>query len=298
MAIPSPQPPLPSPDALSRALWRIYNRPGRPSLWVGGGNLPWDDPAFSERMLREHLDDSHGAASRTDTERARQLAWIKSKVDLPPGSLVLDLTCGPGLYAVALAEDGCTVLGVDFAPASIAYARELATAANVADRCTFVEADVRWFEPEAGRYDAVLLLYGQLAVFPRGEAVALLRMAARALQPGGRLIVELLNQDRVDKKSSTWWYTDDTGLWGDRPFLHLGERFWDESAQVSTERYYILDLASAELSEIVLCDQTYALDEVVHLMHDAGFATVSAYLAWDGVPLYDAEEWVVYVAER
>jgi len=26
--------------------------------------FPWDDPAFSERMLKEHLNQSHGAASR------------------------------------------------------------------------------------------------------------------------------------------------------------------------------------------------------------------------------------------
>ena len=46
---------------LGDALWRIYRRPERPQAWVGGGNLPWNDPAFSARMLREHLDESHGA---------------------------------------------------------------------------------------------------------------------------------------------------------------------------------------------------------------------------------------------
>ncbi len=30
----------------------------------------------------------------------------------------------------------------------------------------------------------------------------------------------------------------------------------------------------------------------------AGFGAVSAYAGWAGLPLYDAEEWVVYVAER
>ncbi len=98
------QPPTPDPQSLTQALWRIYNRPDRPALWSGGGNLPWDDPAFSERMLREHLDESHGAASRTTAERALQIAWLWDKLALQPGSRVLDLTCGPGLYAVALAE--------------------------------------------------------------------------------------------------------------------------------------------------------------------------------------------------
>ena len=49
------------PNTLTRALWRIYNRPDPSPLWQGGGNLPWNDPAFSARMLREHLDESHRA---------------------------------------------------------------------------------------------------------------------------------------------------------------------------------------------------------------------------------------------
>ncbi|MEZ4518589.1 MAG: class I SAM-dependent methyltransferase [Chloroflexota bacterium] len=157
---------FPDPLALSQVLWRIYRRPERPPLWVGGGNLPWDDPAFSERMLREHLDQSHGAASRTAVERELQLDWFQSKLGLAAHSRVLDWTCGPGLYAVPLAERGCVVTGVDFGPASIAYARDLATAAGVADLCTFVESDVRDFEPVDGGYDVALFLYGQLAVFP------------------------------------------------------------------------------------------------------------------------------------
>ena len=53
-------------QAFVNALWRLYNRPNQPTPWAYGGNLPWDDPAFSERMLREHLDQTHGAASRVD----------------------------------------------------------------------------------------------------------------------------------------------------------------------------------------------------------------------------------------
>jgi SAM-dependent methyltransferase len=163
-----------TPADFSAVLWRIYNRPDPSPLWQNGGNLPWNDPDFSARMLREHLDESHGAASRQAAERAAQLDWLWAALRLEPGSVVLDLTCGPGLYAVPLAERGCRVTGVDFGPASIAYARQLASAAGVDDRCTFIEQDVRLYEPPAGQFDAVLFLYGQLAVFPPEDAAALL----------------------------------------------------------------------------------------------------------------------------
>lgn len=284
-------------DPLARALWRIYRRPDA-ALWQDGGNLPWNDPAFSARMLREHLDESHGAASRQAAERAAQLDWLWARLELAPGRRLLDLTCGPGLYAVPLAQRGVAVTGVDFGPASIAHARQLAAEAGVAERCTFVEADVRDYEPAAAAYDAALFLYGQLAVFPRQQAAALLGKAARALRPGGRLVVELLDPARIDRKDSTWWFADDKGLWGERPFLHLGERRWEAGERASVERFTTLDLASGALSEIVLCDQSYEVAEMTALLRAAGFAAVKGYPAWEGLPLYDANEWVVYVATR
>ncbi len=279
-------------------MWRIYRRVERPLPWSEGGNLPWDDPAFSARMLREHLDESHGAASRQLTDRQAQIEWLWAKLGLQKGQRLLDITCGPGLYAVELARRGLLVTGVDFGPAAITYARELAAEQGVNGRCTFIQQDVRQMDMAGQQFDAALFLYGQLAVFTREEAGDLLRQAAQALRPGGRLAVELLDQDNVDKTDSRWWYTDDLGLWGGAPYLHLGERFWHAQERLSLERFLILHLETGQLDEVQLCDQTYAIQEMVALMHDAGFSKVETYPAWDGLPLYDAGEWVVYVAER
>lgn len=284
--------------ALAHALWRLYHRPERPQLWRDGGNLPWNDPAFSQRMLREHLDESHGAASRVAAERAQQIDWLWRRLALEPGQRVLDMTCGPGLYAVELARRGCQVVGVDFGPAAIAYAVDWARSNGVAERCRFMEQDVTVWQSDEERYDAALFLYGQLAVFPRDQAQRLLQTIFQALRPGGKLCVELLDQDKVDKQRGSWWFTDDQGLWGSAPFLHLGERFWDEASRASLERFQILHLETGQLDEIILCDQTYAVTEMEQMMQQAGFATVNVYPAWDGLPLYDADEWNVYVAQK
>lgn len=281
---------------LAEALWRVYHRPERPEPWREGGNLPWHEPDFSRRMLREHLDESHAAASRVPTERRLQIDWLWDKLGLRPGDHLLDVTCGPGLYAVEFARRGCRVTGIDFSPASIAHARDLALEEGVADRCLFVEADVRQMRVEPAGFDGALLIYGQLAVFTREDAQMLLQAIARALKPGAALAVELLDQDKVDRKESTWWFTDDRGLWGDAPFLHLGERFWIPEEQLSVERFRIIHLQSGEMSEIDLCDQTYAIEEMVAQMRRAGFSGVEVFRAWDGLALYDAGEWNVYVA--
>lgn len=284
--------------AISNHLWRIFRRPERPFPWSYGGNLPWNEPAFSARMLREHLDESHGAASRVTAERQRQIDWLWQKLGMQVGHTLFDITCGPGLYAVEFAKHGVHVYGIDFGPAAIAYARELAETEGVAKRCRFVEQDIHTMTVEDEQFDAAILIYGQLAVMAQEEAEIVLSKIYRALRPGGKLCLELLNPDKVDKSDSNWWYTGDSGLWGDAPFLHLGERQWHEAEQTSIDRYHIIHLETGDFTEIQLCDRVYTPQEITVMLKTADFQTVYAYPAWEGLAFYDADEWIAYVAQK
>lgn len=42
----------------------IIHRQPNPQPWSEGEKIPWNDPAFSKRMLKEHLSQAHDAASR------------------------------------------------------------------------------------------------------------------------------------------------------------------------------------------------------------------------------------------
>lgn len=57
------------------------------------------------------------------------------------GKRILDVGCGSGRYALALAERGAEVLGIDFSSNMLALAHELAEKCGVAARCRFVHAD-------------------------------------------------------------------------------------------------------------------------------------------------------------
>lgn len=287
-------------DTYRSALWRIYNRSQPAHPWEDGDNLPWNEPDFSERMLREHLDQSHGAASRPWPEILRQVDWFWQQLDLTPGARVLDITCGPGIYSVELARRGAQVTGIDFSPASIRYARALAAQQGVDDRCAFIQADVRAaLTAQAGQgYDATLFLYGQLSVFTRDETATLLRQTAAALRPGGKLVIELLDYERIDQSASNFWFTDDCGLWGDRPFLVLGERFWNAEQRTAIDRFHVLDLETGAMQVIGLPDCGYETEEMLLLLLECGFSSAEAYSAWDNIGLYDAEEWITYVATR
>lgn len=102
---------------------------------------------------------------------------------LSPGR-ALDLACGEGRNAVWLAERGWRVTGVDFSDVAIAKAVELAASRGV--EVEWVVADVLDHEPEPHAFDLVVLLYLQL---PREELLPVARSAARAVAPGGTLVV-------------------------------------------------------------------------------------------------------------
>lgn len=67
------------------------------------------------------------------------LARVLRALDLPPGAAVLDVPCGDGRIALALARAGHRVTGVDIAPAEVAHA----TAAAAGLDARFVAGDLR-----------------------------------------------------------------------------------------------------------------------------------------------------------
>ncbi|MBA7683397.1 hypothetical protein ES703_91761 [subsurface metagenome] len=44
--------------------------------WSEGEKIPWHEPAFSQRMLKEHLSQDHDAASRRSDKIDKQVQWI------------------------------------------------------------------------------------------------------------------------------------------------------------------------------------------------------------------------------
>ena len=100
--------------------------------WAEGERIPWDDPAFSQRILKEHLTQDHDAASRRKVKIKKHVDWIHRHVLGAKPTNILDLGCGPGLYAAPFTKLGHTYTGIDFSPACIDYAIK-----NAIKGCTF-----------------------------------------------------------------------------------------------------------------------------------------------------------------
>ncbi len=249
--------------------------------WAEGENLPWDDPAFSERMLAEHLSQEHDLASRRAETIDQHVRWIHETILESTPTKILDLACGPGLYTARFARLGHTCVGIDFSPASVAYAQAQAERGGLA--CTYRQADVRSADIGEG-YGLVMMVHGQINVFRRSETEGLLASAHAALTDDGVLVLEpqlhdFLHQSGQQGRS---WDSFSSGLFSKQPHLLLRESFWDDATQTCTERFHVIDAATGAVQRYALSTVAYTEEEWVAMLSTAGFGEVTCHPSLTG----------------
>jgi SAM-dependent methyltransferase len=251
----------------------IIKRVTRPAPWSEGDKIPWNDPEFSERMLREHLSQDHDLASRRVEVVKGHIQWIHGHLLGRRSARILDLGCGPGLYANGLARLGHSCLGIDFSPASIRHATEQADRESLS--CTYMHEDVRKAEFGTG-YDLVMFLYGELNVFRPADAATILQKAHAALAPAGTLLLEPHHFAAVEQAGTQppSWHSAEAGLFSERPHLWLQENAWDSPSATATTRWFVVDAATAEVQQLTQTMQAYANEQYGRMLAEAGFVEV------------------------
>jgi ubiquinone/menaquinone biosynthesis C-methylase UbiE len=119
---------------------------------------------------------------------SEDIVEVLREVGLKPGARVLDLGCGKGATARAVARElGCHVTGVDgFAP-FVAEAERAAAAEGLSGRCHLRHADMRAVVREGTVYDAVLLISVGPLFGDHSTTVQALRGCTR---PGGFMVID------------------------------------------------------------------------------------------------------------
>jgi ubiquinone/menaquinone biosynthesis C-methylase UbiE len=134
--------------------------------------------AFGDRE-RSHWSDRARAANYVRLFAPASDQAIDSLLDaagVKPGLKALDLCCGQGNVARALISRGCQVVGVDFSPAMLAFARERAPHAS------FIEADAQDLPFDDAEFDVIVSNFGMSHIADQLRALAEVR---RVLTPSG-----------------------------------------------------------------------------------------------------------------
>ncbi len=272
----------------------ILNRNMDLKPWDEGERIPWDDPAFSQRILQEHLTQEHDAASRRATKIKKHVTWIHSHVLDGTPTRILDLGCGPGLYAAPFTKLGHTYTGIDFSPACIEYAL-----ANAPAGSSYQLADARSAAYGSG-YGLVLFIFGALNIIPTEDARAVLKKTYAALNPGGRILLEVSSPEAVDQigNQPSMWYSAEAGLFSDKPHLCLMENFWDEARATATERFYIVDAATGDVAHHAASTVAYTETQLRKMLKEAGFRKISLYPSLTGKEETQSQEMIVVLAQK
>ena len=157
----------------------------QPMLYAESDDAFWDDEHISKYMLAAHLNPDCDNASRKQEGILNSVNWITELSGGPTKKKLLDLGCGPGIYAELLAEKGFQVTGIDFSQRSVNYAIDSSKEKNLDITYHYQNyLDIDYEE----EFDVVILIYCDFGVLSPENRSVLLRKIHQALKPGGILI--------------------------------------------------------------------------------------------------------------
>lgn len=150
------------------------------------------DPAEIDRFaaLASRWWDPNGEFRALHAINPLRLEYIGERAPLA-GFRAVDVGCGGGLLAEAMAAAGARVTGIDMAEAALAVARVHAAASGVELRYELATAE-QLAEREAGLFDVVTCLE-LLEHVPRPDEVV--AACARLLRPGGNVFFSTINRN-------------------------------------------------------------------------------------------------------
>jgi SAM-dependent methyltransferase len=233
------------PEALSE-------RPRRPKR-----SKPWFEEVFDESYLRT-------LPFMTAEQTLREVDFIESSLSVPKGAEVLDVACGYGRHAIELVQRGLAVTGLDLSlPLLIRAADE---SQRRAVSVNFVHTDMREMSFErqfAGAY-CMLTSFGY---FDEESNFKVAEGIARALRPGGRFLIDVINRDYVvgDLPARIWWEGDGCVVLEEVDFNFNTNR-------VLTHRSVVFEDGQQLEQEISL--RVYSLHEMGKLLRQAGFRVI------------------------
>jgi SAM-dependent methyltransferase len=239
----------PTPPGMPILPEALAQRPRRPKR-----SKPWFEEVFDEDYLRT-------LPFMSADQTLREVEFIEGSLTVPTGGQVLDIGCGYGRHAIELVQRGLDVTGLDLSlPLLIRAADE---AQRRALSVNFVHADMREMAFEK-QFDGA---YSMLTSFGYFDEEANLRVAegiAKALKPGGRLLLDLVNRDYIvgDLPSRVWWEGNGCVVLEEVDFNF-------HTSRILTHRSIVFEDGRQLEQEISV--RAFSLHEIGRLLRQAGF---------------------------
>lgn len=211
---------------------------------------------------------------RDEAEAERLIDLLEREVNPVPGAHILDVACGRGRHARALARRGYRVTGIDLSTESIAEARKQARAEGLENRLSFQQGDMREPACEAC-VDGVVNLFTSFGYFnDDAENERAIQAMATALRPGGWFLQDFLNKPLVVESLDPSERETPNGI-------TIHERRWVEEGRVNKEITLDGDGVTETYRESV---RLYTLADFQGMYASAGLELVDTFGDYEGAP--------------
>jgi SAM-dependent methyltransferase len=174
-------------------------------------------------------------AKRDETEAARFISSLQEKLQLAPGSRVLDAACGKGRHAITLQSLGFVVDAFDLSPANI----EAAQAFENKDLLFFVH-DLREPLPLQNQYDAIFNFFTSFGYFDdQQDNQKAFDTFSGGLKDGGILVLDFFNPTYVLANLVPTETVEREGIsfhikrWSEKGYLYKSIDFTDQGKTYS-----------------------------------------------------------------
>jgi SAM-dependent methyltransferase len=246
---------------------KILKYSKKPTLFDKGTHPLWTEPHISKYMLEAHLNPEWDAASRKTATIDKTVNWINQNF-LKPGSSILDLGCGPGLYARRLAQLGHSVTGMDFSRRSIDYAMKDREENNLDIKYiyqSYLEMDYH------NEFDLIMIIYCDFGALTNDERNILLKKVHTALKPGGVFIFDVFTDEfakEIDTKRI--WEASENDFWCKDKHVVLSQGFHYPEDKVYLDQNIVIT-EDGDFRVYRTYDHYYSENDLAELLDGFGF---------------------------
>lgn len=264
----------------------------KPEEYEADSEMLWNDEHISKGMLEAHLNPDIDSASRKHEFISESVKWISSLCGTKGTTKLLDLGCGPGIYAEKFYDMGFEVTGIDFSNNSIEFAKKSAVLKQkmIEYECmNYLDIDYE------NKFDIVTLIYCDFGVLKPTDRELLLLKIRRALKPGGKLILDGFTKNNYNNfvESQKILY-EDNGYWSMTPYICIERTFLYNEASLFLEQYIVLTETTCKCYNNWNC--TFDKETLHNLLGKAGFIEFQFYSDVAGKEFSDRSETICIVA--
>ena len=233
----------------------------------------WTDPYISKQLLALHINPDNDIASRSQVKIERITNWILERTNKPQMK-ILDLGCGPGLYAELLAQKGHSIIGVDYSENSIQYATRQAKEKKL--NIEYLKKNYLDLDFD-NQFDLIILIYLDFCVLSPEEREKVLENIYRALKKDGLFICDVVNEKNIDKKTiSQSWEVQETGFWKGTPYIALTNGYHYPEAKALANHHIVISEDNT-VDTYIFWSNYYEKDDLVQILESKGFKDIKDY---------------------